>query len=76
MLKVIECESDFKQFVNGKVLHSPTDDWGVMQINGSWIPTAKKLGYDVMTLSGNIAMGLWIYKNAGGIGNWECNKLV
>lgn len=76
MMKIVQCESGFKQEVKGRVLKSPTNDYGLMQINGSWIPKAKKLGYNIMTLEGNVEMGKWIYKNAGGINNWSCNKLV
>lgn len=76
MVKVIGCESQWRQFANGKVLVSPTHDYGLMQVNESWIPKAKELGFDIMTLEGNYAMGLWIYKNAGGISNWSCNKLI
>lgn len=76
MVKVVGCESGFKQFTSNGVLVSPTHDYGYFQINWSWIPKSKELGYDIMTMDGNYKMALWIYQNAGGIRNWSCNKLV
>ena len=76
MVKVVACESRFKHWDSkGNVLKSPTQDYGRFQINWSNIPTAKKLGYDVMTEEGNYDFALWLY-NKYGISQWSCNRMV
>lgn len=76
MLDVVKCESDFKQFKNGKVLTSPTSDYGIMQINWIHLKEAERLGLDVKnSVDDNIKMGRIIYEKEG-INAWVCNKLI
>ena len=66
MLKIVACESSLIHYENGKVLKGrTTPDYGVFQINEIWIPTAKKLNLDIMTLEGNIKMARYIYDTQG-----------
>ena len=77
MIDVIQCESHFHQFdALGGVLTSPTGDVGIFQIHvSSWGQTARKLGLDIYSTGGNIAMGIYIYKTAG-ISQWTCAKML
>ncbi len=66
---VAKCESRFRQYtdtgdvIRGEVDH---DDIGIMQINEVYNGAlAKKLGYDVYTLDGNLAFAEWLYENQG-----------
>ena len=71
--KVLMCESGLRHFnKSGKVLTSPTNDVGIMQINlKAHLKNAKKLGYDVMKKADNIAYGLLLYKQSG-LKPWVC----
>lgn len=76
MLAVVQCESHFVQFKNGKILRSKTSDIGVMQINQVHWAEAKRLGLDIWNNENdNIRMGRIIYDKQG-IDAWTCNKLV
>lgn len=60
-------ESGGVQFTaSGAPLMSPTHDYGIMQINKAWIPTAKKMGLDVVnSASDNVEFGIWLYTTLG-----------
>lgn len=64
---IVEHESGGQQFnADGSPLESPTHDFGVMQINAGWIPTAKKMGLDVVhSEADNINFGMWLAKTRG-----------
>ena len=69
LAEISKCESRFRQFTkNGDILRGRVDkdDIGVMQINERYNgDLAKKLGYDIYTLDGNLAMGQWLYDHQG-----------
>lgn len=74
LIEVARCESGLTQFTDsGTVLKSYTDDYGIFQINKSWIPTAKKLGYDIMTPEGNVGFALYLY-HQNGLKDWSASK--
>ena len=79
MAEVAKAESGGKQFrADGSVVIGPknkngTYDIGLLQINSSHIPKAKKFGYDVFTLEGNVAMGRMLYDN-GGLRHWKASE--
>ncbi len=77
MMDIIECESQFNQLNSrGKVLKSPTSDYGVMQINKIHVKEAKRLGLDIFTsVDDNIKMGRIIYEQQG-LDAWTCNRKV
>ena len=76
MVSIVNCESGFNQFKNGKPLISRTSDVGVMQINQVHWKRAKSLGLDIFnSASDNIRMGKLILKEQG-IKAWTCNRLV
>ena len=77
LVDVARCESTFRQFnpdgtvVRGRV---DKDDIGVMQINERYQgPTAKKLGYDIYTVEGNVAYAKHLYEQEG-IQPWSSSK--
>lgn len=70
--KVLDCivqyESGGRQFTSsGAPLISKTNDVGIMQINmPTWLPTAKKMGLDIINNPvDNIQLGIWIYNKYG-----------
>ncbi len=69
ILKAIaSCESGGQQFENGHPIlgHKSPSDIGYMQINRDvWQKQADELGYDLTTLEGNKAMGVWILEHRG-----------
>ncbi len=69
LAEVARCESTFRQFgKDGKVMRGNVDprDVGVMQINEFYQgPSAKKAGYDIYTLEGNMAYAKLIYQKQG-----------
>ena len=69
LIKIARCESDFRQFdKNGKVLKNleGSSATGVMQIMASvHEKTARKLGYNIRTLDGNLKYAKWLYQNEG-----------
>lgn len=69
LAEVARCESQFRQFdKSGNVLEGRAvpDDKGVMQINAHFHEdTAKKLGYDIYTLEGNLAYAKNLYERQG-----------
>ena len=76
MVEVTNCESQFRQFKNGKPLISPTSDVGVMQINQVHWSEAKKLGLDIFyNEDDNIRMGRIVYEKQG-VRAWSCYSIV
>ena len=77
VMAVVECESHFRQFDgSGGVLTSPTEDYGIFQINRHWwLKTSQDMGLDIMKADDNITMGIFILKTSG-IKAWSCLKLV
>lgn len=68
MVEIAKCETGNRQFhSNGKVIRDYLTGThiGVYQIWTGHIKTAKKLGYDIYTRSGNIAMAMYMYKKQG-----------
>lgn len=65
---IARCESRFRQFDAHGVLRGEYDrgDVGVMQINERYHDErAKKLGFDIKTLDGNLAYAKWLYDKEG-----------
>lgn len=77
MLRVIQCESKFRQFdSSGKTLRSKTSDIGVGQINQVHWKRAKALGLDIWnSVDDNIKMMRIIYEEQG-IDAWTCNDMI
>lgn len=79
MVLVLECESGFRNYdSDGKVIVSPTGDYGFGQINlKTWSSDAKKMNIDItkMGYSDGLIMIRWVMKH-GGIKNWSCNRLI
>ena len=76
MLCIAQKESGTAQFrpSTGKVIVSPTGDYGVMQINKkSWSKTAELLGYDINKPLDNIQMAKHI-KSVQGYSAWTTYK--
>lgn len=62
------CESRYHQFKNdGEVMRGVNpDDIGIMQINEKYqAKQAKKNGFDIYTLEGNMAYAKWLYDKEG-----------
>ena len=77
MIEVAKCESRMKQFTkSGKILRGELvpSDIGVMQINEMYhIDTAKRLGFNIHTLEGNIGYGRYLYEKYG-TKPWNASK--
>lgn len=76
LARIAYCESGFRQFEeNGDVVKSyyGTSDYGLFQINKVNFSTAKRLGYDVMTLEGNIKFAQYLYSK-NGTADWVSSK--
>ncbi len=69
LVKIAECESHFKQYDNAGSAHRGVvnnQDVGVMQINEHYhLDSAKKLGFDIYTLQGNVAYARYLYESQG-----------
>lgn len=69
LIEVAKCESTFRHFgKNGNVIRGIANkkDVGVMQINEIYHQdAAKKLGFDLYTLEGNVAYAKWLYEKEG-----------
>lgn len=69
MIEVARCESRFRHYdTTGDVLRGIVNnlDRGVMQINeGYHLSDSKKLGYDILTLEGNMAYARYLYEKQG-----------
>lgn len=74
MMKIVACESQFRQFKDGKPLISPTSDVGIMQINQVHWKRADKMGLDIHgSVDDNIAMGKVILEEQG-LNAWTCYR--
>jgi len=74
MIHIAKCESGLKQYnSNGKVLISKTSDKGVFQINQVHWENAKKLGFDIDTLEGNLSYARYLY-DRNGTKDWYMSK--
>lgn len=64
---IVQHESGGQQFrPNGSVLVSPTHDYGIMQINHLWLPTAEGMGLDIIhSAKDNVEFGIWLYDKYG-----------
>lgn len=69
MVEIAKCESRFRQHnENGEVLRGTVNplDRGVMQVNEYYHGTeAKKLGFNILTLEGNVAYARYIFERQG-----------
>lgn len=69
LAEIAMCESTFRQYdSNGEVLTGKVNksDVGVMQINRYYhLERAKKLGFDLNTVEGNMAFAKKLYKSEG-----------
>lgn len=69
LAEIARCESTFRHTDSkGNILRGieNSDDVGVMQINEYYHgESAKKLGYDISTLEGNMAFAKRLYENYG-----------
>lgn len=68
LVEIARCESTFMHYKNGEVVRGRVDnaDVGVMQINERYhLETAKKLGYDIHTIEGNVAYAKYLYEKSG-----------
>ena len=65
LVDIARCESAFRQYgTDGQVLRGKAnhEDVGVMQINEKYhADQAKKLGYDIYTVEGNVAFAKYLY---------------
>ena len=69
LVEIARCESTFTHYdkegtlIRGKVNNA---DVGVMQINEKYhLDTAKKLGFDIHTVEGNVNYAKYLYKKFG-----------
>lgn len=69
LAEIAKCESRYRQYTtHGEVLRGRAvkQDVGVMQINETYhLETSEKLGYNIYTLDGNLAYGLYLYEKQG-----------
>jgi hypothetical protein len=69
LIEIARCESTFKQFnADGSIKRGKVNDMdvGVMQINEFYhLETAKKKGYDIYTLEGNMAYARDLFEREG-----------
>ncbi|HEX8994040.1 MAG TPA: hypothetical protein VF803_02185 [Candidatus Paceibacterota bacterium] len=68
LAEIARCESKFRQYdADGNVLRGQVHtDVGVMQVNEYYHgEEAKKLGYDLYTLDGNMAYARYLYEREG-----------
>lgn len=78
MVRIVGCESGYKHFSHGTTtLKSPTNDWGVMQINWpTWGKLSVEMGLDIKgSEDDNIKMGQYIL-SVSGEQAWVCSSLV
>lgn len=68
LAEVAKCESRFRHYDTHGVLRGDynQNDIGVMQINERYHnERAKKLGFDIKTLEGNLSYAEWLYEKEG-----------
>jgi transaldolase len=77
LVEIARCESEFRQYdKDGIVVRGRVDraDIGVMQINERYHDeTAKKLGLDIHTITGNVAYAKYLYEKEG-TKPWSASK--
>lgn len=77
LAEVARCESTFTQFnKNGKVMRGTENpaDVGLMQINEYYhAEPAKKLGYNIYSVEGNLAYAKYLY-NKKGTAPWSASS--
>ncbi len=77
MAEIARCESHFRHLdKNGKILRGTMtpEDVGVMQINEFFhAETAKKLGFDLHDIDGNMAFAQYLYDKSG-TQPWSASK--
>lgn len=68
LAEIAKCESRFRHYDAYGILRGDYDrnDIGVMQINERYhAERAKKLGFDIKTLEGNLGYAKWLYEKEG-----------
>lgn len=69
LAKIAYCESKFQQYdKDGNVLRGTLtpDDLGIMQVNEYYHGTAaKKLGFNIHNVKGNLGYAKWLYEKEG-----------
>lgn len=69
LIEIARCESTFTHYdKNGDLVRGKVNskDVGVMQINEKYhLEDAKKLGYDIYTIEGNVAYAKYLYEKYG-----------
>ena len=75
MREIGKCESGNKQFLaSGKIIVSPTNDYGYFQINEkTWLAYSKELGLNIMEMRGNFAMARIILAQRG-LSAWSASQ--
>ena len=77
LIEIARCESQFRQYdEKGAVLRGEvvSDDIGIMQINDHFHgDTAKKMGFNIRTIEGNLAYAKMLYDKQG-IAPWSASK--
>lgn len=70
LAEIAKCESSFRQYnKDGEVLRGKVNksDVGLMQVNEYYHgEPAKKLGFDIYSVEGNLAYAKWLYDREGG----------
>lgn len=70
LAEIAKCESSFRQYdKEGEVLRGKVNksDVGLMQVNEYYHgESAKKLGFDIYSVEGNLAYAKWLYDREGG----------
>lgn len=73
MARIAVCESNLDQKA-----YNPKDpnggSYGIMQVNGAWLPTARKMGLDVIGSSSDNIEFAGVILRAQGIGAWGCSR--
>ena len=73
-VRIAKCESGMRQFnEDGSVLISQTSDKGIFQINKVHWEQAKKLGYNIDTVKGNIGYAKYL-KDKNGTSDWYMSR--
>lgn len=71
LAEIAKCESTFRHFgKNGKVIRGiqNREDVGLMQINEYFHgDSAKKNGFDIYSLEGNMSYAKWLYERQGSV---------
>lgn len=66
MYHIAQCESGGRQYyASGKVVTSPTSDYGLFQINNTHLTEARQMGMNIFDPEGNIRFALYLYGEEG-----------